>query len=130
MRSFAESRMTRHLLFPVLINASGKLSRIVSQGNQATKYFNNLLNNFFQVVKINEDSVGDISKRSATSSFNSPSRNRINAKRNSSWGFNDIGIFFLPVIFKIHMASEFTWHGIIFIIDIIILFNLLFLVSD
>ena len=28
----------------------------------ATKFFNNLLNNFIQVLKINEDFVGDISK--------------------------------------------------------------------
>ena len=57
--------MTPHLLFSVLINSSGKLSQIASLGNQATKSFNNLLNNFIQVVKINEDFVGDISKQSA-----------------------------------------------------------------
>ena len=76
--------MTRHLLFPVLINASDHLSRIASRGNQATKIFNNLLNNFIQVVKINEDFVGDISKPSATSSFSKPNRNRISVKTNSS----------------------------------------------
>ena len=68
--------MTRHLLFPVLINASDKLSRIASRGNQPTKFFNNLLNNFIQVVKTNEDFLGDISKRSATLSFNSPKRTK------------------------------------------------------
>ena len=52
MKTSAQSRMTRHLLFLVLINASGKLSRIASRGNQATKFFNNLLSNFIQVVKI------------------------------------------------------------------------------
>ena len=96
--------MTEHLLFPVLINASGKLSRIATRENQATKFFNNLLNNFIQVVTINEDFVSDISKRSATSSFNSPNHNHINVKRNSSWGFNDGGVFFLPIL------SEFAWH--------------------
>ena len=67
--------MTRHLLLPVLINASGKLSCIASRGNQTTKFFNNLLNNFIQVVKRNEDLQRDLSKRSTTSSFNSPNRN-------------------------------------------------------
>ena len=39
------------------------------------------------------------------SSFNSPNRNRINVKRNSSWGFNDVGIFFFfQVPLKIRMA--------------------------
>ena len=47
----AQSRMIRHLLFPVLINASGKLSRIASRGNQTVKFLNNLLNNFIQVCK-------------------------------------------------------------------------------
>ena len=94
--------MTGHSLFPVFINASDKLSRIASRGNQATKFLNNLLNSFIQVVKMNEDFVGDILKRSAKSSFNS--RNRININRNSSEGFNDVGIFILPVLFKICMA--------------------------
>ena len=75
--------MTRHLLFPDFINALGKLSRIASRGKQATKFFNNLLYNFIQLVKINEDFVGDLSKRSATSLFNSHIRNRISLKRNS-----------------------------------------------
>ena len=96
--------MTRHLLFPVLINATGKLSQIASRSNQATKFFNSLLNNFVQVIKINKGFVGNVSKRSATSSFKSPNRNRINVKRNSLSGFNDVGIFSLPVLFKIHMA--------------------------
>ena len=33
---------------------------------EATNFFNNLLSNFTQVVKINEDFVGNISKRSAS----------------------------------------------------------------
>ena len=86
--------MTRHLLFSVLINASGKLFRIASRGKQATKFLNNLLNSFIQFVKINEDFGGNISKRSATSSFSNPNCNHINVKRNSSWGVNDVGIFF------------------------------------
>ena len=44
--------MTQNLLFPVLINASDKLFLIASRGNQATKFFSNLLNNFIQVVKL------------------------------------------------------------------------------
>ena len=59
---FAQSRMTEILLLPVLINASGKLCRIVSRGNQTTNFFNNFLNNFIQVVNINEDFVSDTSK--------------------------------------------------------------------
>ena len=93
--------MTRHLLFPVLIHVSGRLCR--PRGNQATNFLNKFLNNFIEVVKINEDFVGDISKRSETSSFSSP-YNSINLKINSSWRFNDVGIFFLPVVFKICMA--------------------------
>ena len=95
--------MTRHLLFPVLINSSGKVSRITSRGNQATTFLINLLNLFNQVIKITEDFVGNISKRSATSSFNRLNRNRINVKRNLSWGLHDVGIFFLPFYFKIRM---------------------------
>ena len=38
------------------------------------------------------------------SSFNSPNRNRINVKRNSSWTFNDVAFFFLPILCKIRMA--------------------------
>ena len=85
--------MAQHLFFLVLINASGSLSHIASQGNQSTKFFDNLFNNFVQVTKINEDFVGDISKRYAMSSFNSPNRNHINGKRNLSWEFNDVDIF-------------------------------------
>ena len=91
--------MTRHLLFPVLINASGKFFRIASRGNQATTFLINLLNIFNQVVKKTEEFVGNISKRSATSSFNGPNRNRINVKRNSSWGLHDVGIFFPSISF-------------------------------
>ena len=87
--------MSRHLLFPSLINPLGKLSRIASRGNQATKFFKNLLNNFIEVVKVNEVFVGGMSKQSATSSYNSANRNR-NVKRNSSWGFNDVSTFFFP----------------------------------
>ena len=105
--------MTRHLLFPVLINASGTLSRIASRGNHATKFFNNLVNNFIQVVKIYQDFMGDISKRSATSSFSRPNCNRKNFKRNSSWGFNDVGLFFLPVLFKTHMECFRPFHYVI-----------------
>ena len=86
------------------MNSSGKLYRIASLNNQATKFLNNLLNNFIQVVKMNKDFLGDISKQSETSSFSSPIRNCINIKRNSSWGFNDAGIFFFIVLFKICMA--------------------------
>ena len=46
--------MTRHISFSVLINASEKLSRITSRGNQATKFFNNLLSNFIQIVGLFE----------------------------------------------------------------------------
>ena len=46
IKASIQFRMTRHLLFSVLINASAKLSRIASRGNQATKFYNNLLNNF------------------------------------------------------------------------------------
>ena len=49
--------MTRHLLIPVLINDSGKLSRIASRGNKATTLFNNLLKDVIKVVKINEEFV-------------------------------------------------------------------------
>ena len=59
--------MTRHLLFQVLINASGKLSCIASRSNEATKIFNNFLNSFIEVVKINNDSANDIPKPSARS---------------------------------------------------------------
>ena len=76
--------MTRHLLLPVLMNDSGKLSRIAPRGNKATTLFNNLVKDVIKVVKINEEFVGDISKRSATSSFSSPDLKRINVKRNSS----------------------------------------------
>ena len=104
IKTCEQSRMTRHLLFAVLMNASGKLSNIASRGNQTIKFFNNLLNNFLQVVKLNEGFVGDISKYSTMSSFNSPNHNRFIVKRNSSWGFNDVGSFFLPVLFKICMV--------------------------
>ena len=76
IKTCEQSRMTRHLLFAVLMNASGKLSNIASRGNQTIKFFNNLLNNFLQVVKLNEGFVGDISKHSTMSSFNSPNHNR------------------------------------------------------
>ena len=46
IKASIQFRMTRHLLFSVLINASAKLSRIASRGNQATKFYNNMLNNF------------------------------------------------------------------------------------
>ena len=104
IKTCEQSRMTRYLLFAVLMNASGKLSHIASRGNQTIKFFNNLLNNFLQVVKLNEGFVGDISKYSTMSSFNSPNHNRFIVKRNSSWGFNDVGSFFLPVLFKICMV--------------------------
>ena len=90
----------RHLLFPVLISASAKLFCIASRGDQATKFYNNFLNNFIQVVKTYEDFVDNISKRSKMSSFNSTNYNRINMKRNSSWVFNNVGVFFLPVYFN------------------------------
>ena len=48
--------------------------------------------------------MGDILKRSATSSFDSPNRYRINVKINSSWEFIDASIFFLSVLFTICMA--------------------------
>ena len=116
-----------NLLFPVLINASGKLSRIASRDNQATKFFNNLLNNFIEVVKTNEDFVCDISKRSAKSSFNSPNHSRINIKRISLWGFNDVGIFSLPVLFKIRMACfdpfQYVIYGIYGLINVKIVLN-------
>ena len=51
IKTCEQSRMTRYLLFAVLMNASGKLSHIASRGNQTIKFFNNLLNNFLQVVK-------------------------------------------------------------------------------
>ena len=101
--------------------------KVTSRGNLATKRFNNLLNNFIQVVKINEGFAGDISKRSATSSFNSPNRNRINFKINSSWGFNDVAIFFLPVLFKICMACfrpfQYVICGINLLINVKVVLN-------
>ena len=106
--------MNRHLLFPVLIfmqnyprfpiPVSCKLYSIASRGNQATKFLNYLLKNFIQAVKVNEDFVGDISKQTATSLFSSPKLNRINFKRHSSWGFSNIVICFIPLLFKIPMA--------------------------
>ena len=75
--------MTRHLVFPVLISTSGELSQIASRCNNTAKFFNSLLNTFIQIVKINENFAGDISKRSAMCSFHSPMR-RINVKANSS----------------------------------------------
>ena len=108
----------------MLINDSGKSSRIISRGNQATKFSNNLLNNYIEVVKINENFVGDISKRSATSSFNSHNRNRINVKRNSPWGFNEAGTFFLPVLFKICFCPfQYVICGIHVLINVKIVLN-------
>ena len=49
--------------------------------------------------------MGNISKRSATSSFNSPDRNHINNKKKSSWGFNDVGIFFLFYFFSVFFKT-------------------------
>ena len=91
--------MTRHLLTPVLINDSGKLSRIASRGNKATTLFNNLLKDVIKVVKINEEFVGDISKRSATSSFSSPDLKRI--------------LVMMLVFFSFQFFLKFAWHVLV-----------------
>ena len=71
--------------------------------------------------------MGDVSKRSATSSFNRPDRNRINVKRNSSWGFNDVANFFLSALFKIPMACfgpfQYVICGIYGLINLKIVLN-------
>ena len=86
--------MTRHLLLSVLINALGKLFRIASRGKQATKFLNNLLNIFIQFVKINENFVGNISKRSATSSFSNPNCNQLMLKEIHHGGLMMLAFFF------------------------------------
>ena len=97
--------MTPHLLFSVLINSSGKLSQIASLGNQATKSFNSLLNNFIQVVKINEDFVGDISKRSAKRLHSTaPIAAALMLKEIHRGGLMMLEFFSLTVLFKICMA--------------------------
>ena len=97
--------MIRYLLFLVLINTSGKLSRIASRGNQATKFCNNFLNNFIQVVKINEDFVGVIYQSNLKRLHSTaPIVIALMLKEIHHRGLMMLVFFFLPVLFKICMV--------------------------
>ena len=55
---------------------------------------------FLSLTFCHEDFLGDMSKWSATSSFNSTAL----MLKEVIMGFNDVGIIFLPVLFKTRMA--------------------------
>ena len=81
----AQSIIIRHLLCFALINISGRLSLLDSLGSHATSESPRiLLISLIHVVKVFEQIVGEIPKRSARSSFNKASRNLIRVNNISS----------------------------------------------
>ena len=94
-------------IIPTFNKSSGKLSRIAYRGNQATKFFNNLLNNFIEVVKINEDFVGYISKRSASLHSTAPIVIALMLKEIHH------GRLMMLAYFSFQFFLKFAWHVLV-----------------
>ena len=81
----AQSSITRYFLQPALIKTPGKLLRTASCGSQViSTWHKSLLSALIHVVKILDESVGEIPNLSAISLLSKPNHSRINVRKNSS----------------------------------------------